>query len=119
MPFLDFTTGFLVVLLFGIAMILITWFFTKHYRMSTEDFLMAGRSVPWWRGAASIAASWIWAPALFISCQMAYQLGLPIFVYGNFIDDTATIVGSAIFILAINIMLCWAFRKKAAGLHNL
>ena len=31
----------------------------------------------WWLGATSIAASWIWAPALFISTQVSYQIGLP------------------------------------------
>jgi urea-proton symporter len=30
----------------------------------------------WVLGGASIAASWIWAPALFVSIQMAYQKGL-------------------------------------------
>jgi SSS family transporter len=94
MPFLELSTGLLIILAFGLAMILITWFFTRHTNLSTEDFLMAGRKVPWWRGAASIAASWIWAPALFISSQMAYQLGLP----GLFWFVFPNIIAVAIFI---------------------
>lgn len=40
-------------------------------------FLVAGRDVNWVFAAPSIAASWIWAPALFVSVQKAYELGLP------------------------------------------
>lgn len=77
MAFLTQPQGYLTLLLFGAAMILVTWFFTKHKGISGEYFIIADRNVPWWLGAGSIAASWIWAPALFISSQMAYQLGLP------------------------------------------
>lgn len=37
---------------------------------------MASRQVGWGIGSSSIAASWIWAPALFVSVQLAYQKGL-------------------------------------------
>ena len=39
-------------------------------------FLAAGRQVPWWLGAISLAITWIWAPALFVSVQQAYQSGV-------------------------------------------
>ncbi|QNI31122.1 hypothetical protein H7849_18740 [Alloacidobacterium dinghuense] len=39
--------------------------------------MAAGRRVPWWIGAISIAVTWIWAPALFVSVQQAYQQGIP------------------------------------------
>ncbi len=77
MAFLGMDAGLAVLTLFGVAMVIVTWFFTKHVNLTTDDFLVAGRDVPWWLGASSIAASWIWAPALFISSQMAYELGLP------------------------------------------
>ena len=59
-------------------MVAITYFFArwKRYR-SIQGFLVAERNVKWWLGATSIAASWIWAPALFVSVQAAYQQGLP------------------------------------------
>ncbi|HLC93032.1 MAG TPA: hypothetical protein VJH23_04975 [archaeon] len=77
MTFLSEPQGYLTLLLFGAAMILITWFFTKHRNITNEHFIISDRKMNWWLGAGSIAASWIWAPALFISSQMAYQLGLP------------------------------------------
>lgn len=44
---------------------------------SGTGFLVAWRDVPWWLAAPSIAACWIWAPALFVSVQKSYELGLP------------------------------------------
>lgn len=41
-----------------------------------EPFLVARREVGVWAGAMSAAATWIWAPALFIAAQKAYQQGL-------------------------------------------
>lgn len=69
--------GYLLLIAYGIFMIVMTYFFArwKRYR-SIQGFLVAERNVSWWLGATSIAASWIWAPALFISVQMAYQKGL-------------------------------------------
>lgn len=69
--------GYLLLIVYGLLMIFITYFFArwKRYR-SIQGFLVAERNVKWWLGAASIAASWIWAPALFVSVQMAYQKGL-------------------------------------------
>lgn len=71
------STGYSILILYGLAMILITWLFArwKNYK-TVKGFLVAERNVRWWLGAASIAASWIWAPALFISVQMAYEKGL-------------------------------------------
>ncbi|MDM8549191.1 hypothetical protein QUF72_03900 [Desulfobacterales bacterium HSG2] len=42
-----------------------------------ELFLVAERSVGTWTGAMSVASTWIWAPALFLAAQKAYQQGLP------------------------------------------
>ncbi|MFA6099834.1 MAG: hypothetical protein WC750_03035 [Patescibacteria group bacterium] len=72
------TQGYILLVIYGIFMVVITYFFArwKRYR-SIQGFLVAERNVKWWLGAASIAASWIWAPALFVSVQSAYQQGLP------------------------------------------
>jgi len=76
MPYISQLAGYNFLLIFGIAMLLITYFFTQLKRYSNkEDFLVAGRKVGWFLGGSSIAASWIWAPALFISVQLAYQKG--------------------------------------------
>ncbi len=72
------TQGYLFLILFGIIMFTITWFFArwKQYN-SKEGFLVAERKLNWFTGGSSIAASWIWAPALFISVQIAFEKGLP------------------------------------------
>jgi len=72
------TTGYWLIILFGIAMILLTYFASRSERWkSGTGFLVAWREVPWWLASPSIAASWIWAPALFVSVQKSYELGLP------------------------------------------
>ncbi|MBI3032302.1 hypothetical protein HYY69_02405 [Candidatus Woesearchaeota archaeon] len=70
--------GYLILVIYGIFMILITYVFARWKQYKTiQGFLVAERNVSWWLGAASIAASWIWAPALFISVQVSYKQGLP------------------------------------------
>jgi Na+/proline symporter len=73
------SAGYWLIIVFGIAMILLTYFASRSERWmkSGTGFLVAWRDVPWWLAAPSVAASWIWAPALFVSVQKAYQLGLP------------------------------------------
>jgi Na+/proline symporter len=43
---------------------------------------------------------------------LALIIGLPTFVYANFAGNTNLIVGSALFIVGINLLMCWIFRKK-------
>ncbi len=71
--------GYILIAVFGLAMVAITWLVSREKRWKTTGagFLVAGREVSWRIGAPSIAASWIWAPALFVSVQTAYELGLP------------------------------------------
>lgn len=42
---------------------------------SQERYFLADRGVPFIPGSASIAASWVWAPALFTSAEVAYRYG--------------------------------------------
>jgi Na+/proline symporter len=77
MSFITQEAGYWFIALFGIVMILITYFFTRWKKHNTkEGFLVAERKVSWWLGGPSIAASWIWAGALFVSIQMSYEKGL-------------------------------------------
>jgi len=57
------------ILVFGSALIFTTKSKTK------EHFLVADREIGEWKGAFSVAATWIWAPALFIAAQKAYTQG--------------------------------------------
>lgn len=51
--------------------------FTKKRNQGTGEFFVMNRKLGVFRGAFSIAASWIWAPAVFICSQKSYQQGLP------------------------------------------
>ena len=76
-PLVSQTNGYLILASFGLFMILITYFFARWRKWNTkEGFLVAERNVHWLIGGPSIAASWIWAGALFVSIQLAYQKGL-------------------------------------------
>jgi urea-proton symporter len=78
MNILTQTQGYVFLILFGIVMFTITWLFARWKRYKTKSgFLVAERKVNWLLGGSSIAASWIWAPALFVSVQMAFEKGLP------------------------------------------
>jgi urea-proton symporter len=75
---LSTATGYWLIGLFGVAIFLIAYFFSGMKGLSTrEGFLVADRKVDWWIGGPSIAAAWVWAGALFVSVQMAYEKGLP------------------------------------------
>lgn len=77
MSFVSSSTGYWFLLVFGIAITLITYYFSRWQGWHTKDgFLLANRKVGWILGGFSIASSWIWAPALFVSVQVAYQMGL-------------------------------------------
>jgi len=93
MAYLSQSTGYLTLLIYGIFMILITYFFARWTKYkSIQGFLVAERNVNWWLGATSIAASWIWAPALFVSTQFAYQQGLPGIFWFTFPNIIALLV---------------------------
>jgi len=47
-----------------------------HYAEGKEEFLVGRREIGMWPAAFSIAATWVWAPALFVAAQKAYQEGV-------------------------------------------
>jgi len=95
---------YLILLIFGLLMLLITYLFARWKKYSSvEGFLVGRREVNWLLGGSSIAASWIWAPALFVSTLFAYQnglVGLFWFVFPNIIA------------LAVFAILAPTIRKK-------
>ncbi len=68
--------GFLLLALFGVFLCSVVWVSSSRAR-SAEGFLAAERKVSVFQGSLSIAAAWVWAPAVFICSQQAYQAGLP------------------------------------------
>lgn len=69
--------GIVFLTIYGAVMIAATVLVTDRRHQDTPEFLLAGRRVSVLLGAMSIAAAWIWAPALFVSSQKAYEQGLP------------------------------------------
>src|SRR3989344_8955279 len=69
---------YLLLLAFGLFMLAATYLFARWQKSTSvvENFLVAERRVNWFLGGSSIAASWIWAPAVFVSTLFAYQYGL-------------------------------------------
>ncbi len=69
-------TGIIVLMVYAVLMIGATLIFTKKAD-STESFHVADRKIGTVVGAMSVAATWIWAPSLFVSAEKAYTSGLP------------------------------------------
>lgn len=68
--------GLIVLLIYALIMIGATVFFTKKTK-NTDDFHVANRNLGTVISMLSIAATWIWAPALFVSSTQAYKTGIP------------------------------------------
>jgi Na+/proline symporter len=68
--------GFLVLFIYALIMIATTVIFTRRTN-DTERFHVADRKITVLISSMSIAATWVWAPALFVSGQQAYTNGIP------------------------------------------
>lgn len=68
--------GFIVIAVYTAIMLGLTLVFTKK-SATAGDFNTADRQLGMWQSAMSIAATWIWAPALFTSAEKAYTNGIP------------------------------------------
>ncbi len=69
--------AYILLIAFAALMIIATSVASREHKWHTSvGFMAAGRNVPWWLGAISICVTWIWAPALFLSCKQAYENGL-------------------------------------------
>lgn len=68
--------GVIVLLAYFLLMMGATVILTKR-EVNIEGFYVGNRNMGTLSGAMSIAATWIWAPALFVSADRAYTNGLP------------------------------------------
>lgn len=68
-------TGVLVLIIYAIIMMIATVTLTKKEK-NVEQFCVGDRKGGWFTSALSIAATWIWAPALFTSAEKAYMNGI-------------------------------------------
>ncbi|MFT4304697.1 MAG: sodium:solute symporter family transporter [Candidatus Woesearchaeota archaeon] len=68
--------GIWILISYAIIVILISLLISRKFSHTKEGFLVAFRNISKSSAAWSIAATWIWAPALFIAAQKAYTEGL-------------------------------------------
>lgn len=68
--------GLIVLIVYFALMMGATLMFTKK-EVDNESFHVADRNMGTISSAMSIAATWIWAPALFVSAEKAYNNGIP------------------------------------------
>jgi Na+/proline symporter len=86
-PLFGVGTGWAILALYASVVFALTLYFVRGYADSKNSFLVARREIGGMAGAMSVSAAWAWAPAMFISAQMAYQngiAGLFWFTLGNF-----------------------------------
>ncbi len=67
--------GLIILGIYAVIMITATVIFTKKEK-NVERFCVGNRRENWVMSALSIAATWIWAPALFVSTEKAYTTGV-------------------------------------------
>lgn len=58
---------------------------------SEDEYLVCGRKQGWVSSGLSIAATWIWAPAMFVSAQQAYEGGISGFFW-FFVPNVLTVL---------------------------
>lgn len=76
--------GIIILAVYAALMIGVTLMFTRK-ATNGESFHVADRRIGPVIAAMSVAATWIWAPSLFTSSEMAYTRGHPgdVLVYGT------------------------------------
>ena len=86
-PLFSPSTGLLVLFVYASIVWALTTVYTRNYNKTKNGFLVANRQLGYLQGSMSVAAAWVWAPAMFISCLQGYTNGLagvvPM-VIGNF-----------------------------------
>lgn len=66
--------GSILFILFSLGLFGISWFLV-HKDLSKSYYLVADRKLGFFESSFSVAATWVWAPALFISAQQSYVHG--------------------------------------------
>lgn len=66
--------GLLILIAYAVVMLIATVTLTKKEK-NVERFCVGNRNANWLLSALSIAATWIWAPSLFVSTEKAYTSG--------------------------------------------
>lgn len=75
MKSLESFEGWVLIAGYFAAMLALVFFLRKRER-TKEEFLVASRSMPWLLTAFSMAATWVWAPSMFVASEKAYTQGI-------------------------------------------
>ena len=67
--------GIVILLGYGIFMFMLAMYYLQPSK-TKENYLVADRQVGWLHSGFSVAATWIWAPALFVATLKAYTQGI-------------------------------------------
>lgn len=87
--------GWALIATYFVAMMLLVVFLRKH-KKTKEEFLVANRSMPWLLTAFSMAATWVWAPSMFVASEKAYTQGI-VGVFWFVVPNVLTLVLFAFF----------------------
>ena len=94
-PLFTTTQGWVLLAVYALLAVGVTVGFTRLAR-TKSSFLVADRNIGWRPAAFSIAATWIWAPALFVAAEKAYTQGW-VGVFWFTVPNIATLVIFAFF----------------------
>ena len=67
--------GLVILLGYGIFMFILATYYLDPSK-TKENYLVADRKIGWLQSGFSVAATWIWAPALFVATLKAYTQGI-------------------------------------------
>jgi urea-proton symporter len=68
--------GLLLLIAYAVMVYVAARVYVGKKKPTKSGFLVADREVTMWKGAFSIASSWVWAPSMFVAAQKAYQQGI-------------------------------------------
>ncbi len=67
--------GYIILISYGLIMFFASIKILKP-SLTKENYILADRKISWLQSGFSVAATWIWAPALFVATQKAYTQGI-------------------------------------------
>jgi Na+/proline symporter len=110
-------------ILYSLVMLVLVIAYEWGKTETTERFLVADRKVKLFTGSMSVAATWIWAPAIFISSQVGYEWGFSGLVWFS-IPNVLTLLFFGFFSKRIRGLLPEGFsyiqflKKDKSGFRN-
>jgi Na+/proline symporter len=86
--------GYLFLFIFWVCGFIVIKLWNKKEANTGASFLLSNRNVGFFLGAITTAAAWIWAPALFVASQKAFEQGVPGLFWFSFPNVMALVLFS-------------------------